>query len=214
MESGLFFPSGVHLRSELVQAVQICAADGLFGNLNNQRISFFAAVISCKHLQATLVMPHWHIQEGVLVPFSRLWDAEHLLQQATANGVGILLPAAADASTRMCPAATDRASLPERLAQFSSGAAGTLCATPQEAFFQLWQHGLTEEETQNQGFLLMHKVVAHSTQFAEARAWLRPAKAFVDRAQRIVSSLVMEAGSFIALHLRTEGVGGMHVKPC
>ena len=154
------------------------------------RISFYGAVISCRHLQATLVLPNlWQAQHDRWVAFSRLWDAGHLIEHAAASGVSLLL-VPEEARKEMCPSESENIT----------------CMTPQHLFYHAWKFELTEEESHYQDTLQMHKTVANSLQFAEARKWLKPASYFEDRAQAVVGTLLGDNEAFdAAVHLRTEG---------
>ena len=151
-------------------------------------------------------MPQWqgHLEDGQPLPFNHLWDVDHILHQATASGVSILmLPEGARA--HLCPSTAEGSGqeLASHLQQFMAVGEGTLCVSPNEAFYHLWKFNLTAEESRNQAPVQMHKTVAHSAQFAEARRWLKPAQPFRDRAQAIVTALLGEK-RFAALHFRVE----------
>ena len=173
-----------------------------YGNLNNQRIAFYAAIITCKHLNASLVMPRWHIGGSQYVHFSHLWDADNLLRQAAADGVTVVVPSFSEGLD--CADGKMQDDLDTRMSLLNSGRQSTLCVKSYELFYELWKHNLTARESQNQGGLLMHTVVAESIQFAQARHWLKPSRSIEERAHSIVKALVKEDQDFYGIHVRTE----------
>ena len=174
-----------------------------YGNLNNQKIGFYAAIIASKQFNATLVMPQWSTPE--FVPFTHLWDADHFLRSADAAGIPVLIPSALE-SMSACSPEDVRDSLVARQQLFESGTTSTLCVKSSEAFYDLWKYNLhlTEEEMVNEGALLMHAIVAKNAHFADARKWLVPSRYLARRAHHIVNELT-GGEPFYSVHVRTEG---------
>ena len=174
-----------------------------YGNLNNQRIAFCAAIIACKHFKASLVMPLWHIGGNQYVHFGHLWDADNLLRRAAADGVTIATPGLAK-NMDECAAEVMQESLDTRMSVFKSKQQSTLCVTSSELFYEIWKQNLTEREKQIQG-AFPQTIVAESAQFAEARHWLMPSRWVAKRAKKVVENLVSSNQTFYGIHIRTEG---------
>lgn len=148
-------------------------------------------------------MPQWRTQDDHYVQFDHLWDPGHLLKHASSDGVSILFPSAPEIKLK-CTYNAARIDLEARLAQFKSGIERILCVDSAELYHTFWNFELTEVETAHQGFLLMHKVVAESKQFASARMWLRPSRPFAKRAYQILTDLLPADKEFYAVHVRIE----------
>ena len=173
-----------------------------YGNITNQKISFLSAIIACKILDATLVVPEWHRGDQQYVPLASLWDADHFLRQAAAERVDVLLPASSGSRKWDCKGGSQ--SFATRLERFGDGRENVLCVTPYEMFYELWKQNLTEQESKLQGGLLMHQIIAGSQRFAEARRWLKPSRRLARRARLIVDRLVPRGEQFFGVHLRIE----------
>ena len=181
----------------------------LFSNLNNQKISFMAAVIAAKHLDVGLVMPAWrrsHADHGIT--FNEFWDADHLLRQAALEHVAIHALSHDNASD-LCPDTFAETSFEARVETFRDGTTDTLCTSATENFYSLWRLGHDREEDKQllQGYTCdacIHKIVLNSRLFAAARKWLRPSLQYRDRAAAVVKLVLPHNEPFVALHLRTE----------
>ena len=176
----------------------------LFSNLNNQKISFMAALIAAKHLDVGLVMPPWrrsHGDSGIL--FNEFWDADHLLRQAALDHVAVYTHAHNNASD-LCPGTFADTSFEARVEAFHAGTTDTLCTTATENFYTLWKLGHEGEEDRQLLVEHIHKIVLNSKVFAHARKWLRPSLQYRDRATAVLKQLVPHNEGFVAVHLRLE----------